>query len=609
MQSRTGRKQYRTIYLLESKRWWEACQGDFDSSCDLVLTFDFGLRKIVRDMGGEALYVDHLVDAQEMQAANFVAYDFFRKWHHDSDGRDIFEHRGISFGFSFRLDIWNEFIFNVRIWISLAHLKSVRFEQLVVGVAMREVYDAIEKLGFTFHIIESSHEDERWSYYFPLHRWVDEKLRERKAKQWIRDLYTYFHGKFLSFLDIVGARFHKKVGVFVQEYYPTRLVLQHLKSDPSLRVVLVHYSSASGLSKYIFDRAIPVWRRPKKYRDRARELLGQFQARRCAALILPGGVNATEYIYQNIEARVADCLPERIGELEAVLDYLNVNPISLEVLIGNVGRITSLVDCVCKSKEIPSYLIVNGFMGSSFLDEGKYATVINSYSVSIKKNYFGEMQNVVCLGDPRMDAYCSGARVGLINRQCPTITIGASGYCAADLNSYLAVEFDFLYEVMSGLESLIQQGREMRIVIKVRANGYRPQYVQFLEEYFPEISVEVLDAAPMMQVLERTDFYISIYSQTIIEAACCGIPTLYYKADTEVIDPPFDGNSELVTVDNVKDLVWAIEDFFRGHSRFDAFLERAVLEKYIGPLDGKNLDRNLEVIYRLLEAKEYMGAS
>jgi len=64
--------------------------------------------------------------------------------------------------------------------------------------------------------------------------------------------------------------------------------------------------------------------------------------------------------------------------------------------------------------------------------------------------------------------------------------------------------------------------------------------------------------------------------------------------------PPFDGKSELVTVDNIDALVVAVRDAYAGHSRFDSFLERSVMEKYIGPLDGKNCDRNIELILKEL---------
>jgi CDP-glycerol glycerophosphotransferase (TagB/SpsB family) len=240
-------------------------------------------------------------------------------------------------------------------------------------------------------------------------------------------------------------------------------------------------------------------------------------------------------------------------------------------------------------------------MSGDFLDESKYATVINSYSVSIKDNYFRGMNNVVCLGDPRMDLYVRETPSRKINRQTPTVTIGTSAYSPIDLNSFVAVEFEFMHDVLSALKIIKEQGATIRIVIKVRANGYREQYQNFVHEYFPGLVDEILDTVPMNKVLEQTDFYISLYSQTLFEASCLGIPCLYYKNDCEILDPPFDGNSELVTVSNVNDLIAAIIDFQSGHERFCSFLERAVMEKYIGPLDGKNLERNLDFIRQILK--------
>jgi hypothetical protein len=95
----------------------------------------------------------------------------------------------------------------------------------------------------------------------------------------------------------------------------------------------------------------------------------------------------------------------------------------------------------------------------------------------------------------------------------------------------------------------------------------------------------------------------------LFEASCLGVPALYYKKDTEIMLPPFDGQSELVIVDNVPDLVKALEDFREGDGRFDAFLRRDVMEKYIGPLDGRNLERNLEYIDRQLSVLRDMAVA
>jgi spore coat polysaccharide biosynthesis predicted glycosyltransferase SpsG len=105
----------------------------------------------------------------------------------------------------------------------------------------------------------------------------------------------------------------------------------------------------------------------------------------------------------------------------------------------------------------------------------------------------------------------------------------------------------------------------------------------------------------MREVLHESDLFISIYSQTLFEASCLGIPVIYHKNDREIMDPPFDGESELVTTHNVSDLEQALQDFLVGSHRFDAFLDKSVMEKYIGPLDGKNLERNFDYVIGLLE--------
>jgi CDP-glycerol glycerophosphotransferase (TagB/SpsB family) len=101
--------------------------------------------------------------------------------------------------------------------------------------------------------------------------------------------------------------------------------------------------------------------------------------------------------------------------------------------------------------------------------------------------------------------------------------------------------------------------------------------------------------------LNKTDLYVSIYSQTLFEASCLGIPVIYYKKDKEILDPPFDQQSELVTVDTVAAFKQAFLDFQSNHDRFNAFLDKSIMEKYVGPLDGNNLERNLSFIHSLLQ--------
>lgn len=594
-------RSYRHVLILESREWWNDCSEGFDPSSDLVLTYDLALQREVAGMGGRALYMDHLIDAQVMQRNNFRTYRFFRDWHLDAAGEDIFVHRGIPFGFAFRIEIWNDLLSYVLNRANLERLRELEFEQLLVGTESGLVESILAEMGVASTHVERSQETRRSTYYFPIHRWMDEKVRSRKFKHKIMRWFIACQGILASWVDWIFELRGSRSRIYFQFYHPTRRIFQSLKHDPSIKIILGHFTPSQNKSKYLTERPIPIWGTTNKFARDARRMMKDFQDRRHAKLILENNCDISEGIYSIIQRRIESRIAEYLRDLDCVIDYLDRNPLQLEVMIANIGKIDTLVDCVCKKRGVPSYLIINGLMGPEYLDESKYATVINAYSNSIKTDYFRGMDNIVCLGDPRMDDYVASAPVRAVNRVCPTVTIGASGFNIIDLNSYVAIEFEFLWDVLQALQKIKQQGVELRIIIKVRPNGYREQYEEFVTEYFSGLIDEIHDTIPMRSVLERTDLYISIYSQTLFEASCLGIPSIYYKKDTEILSAPFDGKSELVTVDNVSGLERAIIDFRSGHARFEAFMQRSVMEKYIGPLDGGNVKRSLDYIYHLLQ--------
>jgi hypothetical protein len=592
-------KAYRTILIIDSRAWWHHCLPQFDPLQDVVLTYDFGLVTEIEKMGGKVFFVDHLIDKETMHENNLLIYKFFREWFFDSEGNDIFQYQNVSFGFSFRLEIWNDFVFYARTQICLEILGKLQFEKMIVGTELGLVESILQEMGLAFSPCSKCPTSDKTTYYFPIHNWMDEKVRFKGLgglKYRLRDIAGLIQGLFMSWVDRLAWWNRNKPVVFIQEYHPTRKLIQQLQRESKVRLILATFTKSPGAFRYI-----PVWGRVERYQKESEDLIKDFQKKRCSKLVLKNGTDISPGLYRIIEERIANRIPETLRTLDCVIRYMDSTPIKLEILIANLGHIAPLVDCVCKARNIPCYFIINGIVGNEYLDEGKYATVINSYSISIKEHYFKGMDNIVCLGDPRMDSYVVGLGQRVINRDCPTISIGASGHNNIDLNSYLAVEFDFLFDVLSAIASIKSSNVPLHVILKVRANGYLKQYEAFINEYFPSLKVEILDNVPIMQVLARSDFFISIYSQTLFEASCLGIPCLYYKKDTEIIDPPFDGNSELVSVTNIEDLVNAIEDFRSGNNRYDAFLDRLVMEKYIGPLDGGNLERNLNFIYELLE--------
>jgi len=595
----------RNIFVVESRSSWAVFQTIFDPALDLVLTYDFALRKQIEEVGGTVFYVDHLCEPSFMQENNFLTYKFFRDWHLDVKGADLFRYREVEFGFSFRIEIWNDFTFYVRNRLCLEQLRSLVWENIYLDEALPILGEVLDDMSIAFKTKGAVEKKAAPfpGYFFPIHRWMNERLRIRLPRHVLRDLVVTVQGLVMSWLDRLTDRVQHKAGVFVQEYHPTRHLLQRLKKQPDIRVVQAHFSSAPGLMKYLKERPIPVYGSCKPYQNEAARLIENFRQLRSARLVLSNGVDITEEAYRVIERKVVEVLPESLRALNCVIDYLDRHPLRLEILIANIGQVAMLVDCVAKSRGVPSYMIINGLLGSAYLDEAKYATLINAYSTSIREHYFRGMSNIVCLGDPRMDAYTKVPAKN-INRRRPTITIGASGFNNTDLNSFLAVEFEFLHDVLSSISELGAEVESVRVVLKVRPNGYRAQYQMFTEEYFPGMVDTIVDMVPMREVLDESDLFISIYSQTLFEASCLGIPVIYHKRDRETMDPPFDGKSELVTTHDCSDLLYAMRDFLLGNNRFDAFLDKAVMEKYVGPLDGNNLERNYNFVVELLRNQE-----
>ncbi len=593
----TDRK-YRNVFIVESRDWWSQCVDGFDPSLDVVFTYDFGLRRDVERAGGAAHYVDHVVEPDVMEQNNHLVYEFLRAWHRDEEGNDLFVFRGVPFGFTFRIDIWNDLIFRVRMHLCLQRIVALDYARIFVGASLGVIEDILHRMQVPFVSLPQATARQA-VYFFPIHRWMDEKIRSSKLKHKIKPLVAAVFGIARSLFKPLGRQ---KVGIFVQEYYPTREILRRLQQDPDVQVVLARYSAGASFSKLFSEHAIPVYGRRGRFRAEAARIMRRFKEHRCSKLVLTTGADVTDDLFAVFERRVSDELVDALRTLDCIIRYIERTPISLEVMISNIGRVQTLVNSVCKAKGVQSYLIINGLLAHSYLDEGKYADVINSYSTAIKEHYFRGMSNVVCLGDPRMDAYAKGPRRS-VNRKTPTVTIGASGHNVTSLGSYVAVEFEFLHDVLAALDSVRARGIDVRVIIKVRDNGYLHQYEAFVREFFPGTVQDILQSTPMKEVLHRTDVYVSIYSQTLFEASCLGIPSIYYKKDTETLQPPFDGMSELVTVGTVDALADALIGFTEGDPRFDSFLQPSTMERYIGFLDGNNVERNLKFIYDVLSAR------
>lgn len=594
---KTVKESYRHIFLVQNRDYWKACPFPYDKERDLVLSFDFAVVREVFAFGGEAGYLDHLVASEDMERYNHETYGFFYGWHRDADNRDIFTYKGLSLGNAFRLEIWNDVTYFARMFFNITAVKSMSPARLFVGLEDQCALSILGMLDLKTETWAFGGKGEFREYYFPVFSWMHERINPTGTGRLLKVLGWRLFDTVFRLYDRLFRASRKRKCVFVQRYYPTKGIIEKLKTDNRVQVILETYTPDNSVVR---ERRMPVQKlfTPERYEAEARRILGEFEHRKSAEWLIEG-VDIGRELYAVIMKKISGLLPAYLQTADTIIRFFSRKRPGLMITTTNIGVVNCLALNYCHANNIPTYLIINGLLWGDYYEEGKDATWINSYGESIKNNYFKGMENVVCLGDPRMDAYAVSV-VKEINYDCPTIVIGAGGFSNMDLNSYTAFEFDFLNDVMNACRNLIRKGRPLAVWIKVRSNGYLGQYEDFLKEYSPDVPVKLFAGTPMKDVLAGADFYLSIYSQTLFEASCLGIPVLYYKKDTEKTAAPFDGRSELVTALSPEDLELKMEAFYAKSDIYAPFMDRKVMEKYIGPLDGNNLKRNLDFIYSLL---------
>lgn len=590
----------RNIYIVEDRKSWIGTPENFDFEQDLVLTFDFSLWHLIRSMGGRAEFLDSLSTQAENQSNNFVIQNYLRHWYLDGNGEDIFRYQEIDFGPSLLLEIWNDVVYEVRLALCLSAVSNTSFEKLFLISPSEKLQDFVTYMGLSAEVHHADRDLGSAVYYFPIQEWLKSKFSHSSFLLRFSELVLNKRAQSVFLLLRLGILGTKKKNIFIHEYHPTRDILSHFQKNRDYRVFQGDISRSRGIKGLLLrDIPIPLYGRPNDYTRKSEELVKDFFSRSSSRIVTTTGQDLTVRIRDLICKRLISVLPNYLRSLSSINRNFSAMNLNLIVLISNLGRIPSLLHCVSRRSDIPSYLIINGMLLSDFTDDSKMATHINAYSESIRDNYFSQQGNVVALGDPRMDRYAKVPSKAP-ERNRPVVTIGTSGFNPVDLNSNLAVEFQFLAEVLTAIQLETNGGFQPRVVLKCRENNYKHQYQSFVSEYFSSMEVNLSSEVSIDAVLSKSDLYISISSQTIFQAAAMGVRTVYHQSDREVMHTPFDGKSEIITTSDVPSLRSALRDFASGSSKFDLFLEKSILEKYIGPLDGRNLYRNLDFIENLV---------
>lgn len=587
---------FNNIFIVEDRNFWPVCSISCNKETDLVLCIDFALKKHLLENGYNVEFLDHIADSETLEQLNIETHNFLNEWYKDNDGNDLLNYNGYSIGDSLLLYLINDIVFFCHYFFNIIVLKELQYDNLIVVANDDTIIDCLRKAAIPFNYINDQKIKYNKSvYYFPIIKWVNEKVTPTFRFR-IKNIIANLFDVIFKFSDLLRKR--TKDAVYIQNYYPTNSIIQELETDNTIQIILPNYF---GINKLGCHRRVHFQSNivSKKI---AYEMIKNYQHKRNFEWNIFSYPMA-EFLKDKIDIVLNRHLFDALNKAESIEKSLKAFNLKLMIPITDLWTANRLIMYYCFKNNIPIYTIINGQLNSSYYNDVKDSDFVNSYSVSIKENYFGNKINVFPLGDPRMDKY-AGVTIKNINRDSPTIIIGAAGHDSIDLNSYLAYEFDFLYDILFCINEMIFKGYEANLILKVRGNGYVSLYSDFIEEYFHHLNVKIVQDKSFFEIINKADLYISIFSQTIFEASCFGIPSIYYKKDTQFIHTPFDGNSELVTANNISELQEKIELFYNGSDVYDTFMQKSVLEKYIGPLDGKNTQRNIDFIMDLVEGND-----
>jgi len=584
------------ICIVEDRNMWNACALSFDKKSDLILCVDFGLKKELRDSGYNVEFIDHLVSNVILEELNFKMHEFLNNWFKDSNGADLLKYRGLDLGDAHLLYIINEVDYFCHFFFNIIALSYLKYDKLMVMVnSNHTIYDCLNIAGFRYEVVPSLPDNENGAkpvYLFPILKWVAEKTSKPSLSHTLKNAVANCFDLMYNILDRLNRK--DKKYVYIHRYHPTLGIVNELQKVKNVQLVFNNYS---GLKNILNERRIHF----KTAKDNAKTvntLLEFFTANRGGSLKY-NGYDVTAHVYNIIDKILAEKLSYTINTADSIIDWFKNNRLDLMVPITNLWTENRLIMKYCQANNVPVFMIINGLLTFSYYQDAKDSDYVNCYSESIKEQYFNKSTNAVPLGDPRMDNYANLSNKR-INYDNPTVVIGTAGFNPVDLNSYLAFEFDFLFDILHNLQLLNNTGAQIKVILKIRGNGYVHLYESFVNEYFPNLDIELIQDAAFTEVIKKADLYISIYSQTLFEASCMGVPVIYYKKDTQVVHKPFDGHSELVTAFDSEGLLLILERFLNRDPLFERFKQKEVMQQYVGFIDGGNTKRNVDYILNLV---------
>jgi hypothetical protein len=315
------------------------------------------------------------------------------------------------------------------------------------------------------------------------------------------------------------------------------------------------------------------------------------------------GIDFSEYFIPRVEKVIKQNFPIYISQVRRYESFLKKNTINVFFTAYDGPWFISLMVDLCKSMNIPTVELMDGPRTKGDAVSGLCDYVLCMSEIQ-RNNYFIDYlkrhnHSVIAVGSPLYNTYYHNFKTSSkakIDKENIKVLIDGIGYGGKWSMQRKCDSDKYILEVLETLCKFENVSITIRYRDKERCVYYKWVIKNYFDKYNENIKFEDLGSSQFQDIISNYDIYITSTSGSIFEAAlAAGKYCISYICNGTKMDPPFDGNSELMTARNPGELRRIVKDIMVEKVYTKEFNKKEVLEKYIGPLDNSN-----ERIYNFL---------
>jgi hypothetical protein len=254
---------------------------------------------------------------------------------------------------------------------------------------------------------------------------------------------------------------------------------------------------------------------------------------------------------------------------------------------------------------IVTLVLSDGFKADDFSPEGASTDIALSWSESMASHYFSRWpaRRTIVTGNPRADSKRRRPTRAPRDQRPGRILIGSFTFSPVDLNCRRADPEVFIDEILSGIKASTR-ARGAHVVLKLHPADEPGHYREALERH-RDLNVAIVTTGDVIDRFDECDVYVTTYSTSLIEAVQRGVPVIYYRVNEQRLHPPFSDDSLLSarTAARPVELSALLDGPLATEGGYGGYDLSAWAERYLGPADGRAVDRVAEVLEAFSSAR------